>query len=492
MATQKQPPKEKPIGSQRDFEMPERVVGSSAPDAIELGLFHDPELNAATAPLRYGGETSALMVGSSGTGKGMRLLVPNLLRMSGRSIVVIDPKGELAAITAPYRKKLGDVFVINPFDVVCKDFEGYEDLKSGGFNPLATLNPASRSFNAEAGLLGDALIADDGGEAHWAESARALMSALIMYEVIEARQARRVPSMRKVRKHLCMASADGNEGKPSDLIGLPELMLKLCDSPIAGLANKASQFTTWSREVQSIASTAKRQTEPFDDDELATDLERAGFDFGAIKAKPTTVYITLPPEMISRHSRWLRLVISAALQAVLRPRREGEPRVLFILDEFYALGRLRIVETVWNLVRGYGVQFLPILQNLPQLQQVYGDKGADVFLSAAGALSFLTANDMATASWVSRRAGQRTVKVSSFNQGQSVSATGASQSAGAGVSEIGVPLVREQDVLGMSAGKAVNFFAGGADLVRSEAPFYWETPYKDRARANPYFQKRKK
>jgi type IV secretion system protein VirD4 len=79
------------------------------------------------------------------------------LQLENRSIVVIDPKGELAAVTAPHRRKLGRVVILNPFGVLT-DIPGYDDLVSEGFNPLARLDPSSDSFITEAAQLADAMI----------------------------------------------------------------------------------------------------------------------------------------------------------------------------------------------------------------------------------------------------------------------------------------------------------------------------------------------
>jgi type IV secretory pathway TraG/TraD family ATPase VirD4 len=44
----------------------------------------------------------------------------------------------------------------------------------------------------------------------------------------------------------------------------------------------------------------------------------------------------------------------------MRLREPGEPRVFFFMDEFAALGHLSIIETTWALVRGYGIQLVPV------------------------------------------------------------------------------------------------------------------------------------
>src|SRR5689334_2135130 len=109
------------------------TLGASSSDAISLGRFVDldePE-NPIGEKMRYGGELHTLVFGPNGSGKSTRLIIPNLLQLENRSIVVVDPKGELAAVTAPYRRLLGKVVIINPFGVLAKR-AGYEDLESQG------------------------------------------------------------------------------------------------------------------------------------------------------------------------------------------------------------------------------------------------------------------------------------------------------------------------------------------------------------------------
>ena len=136
--------------------------------------------------MRYGGAQHLIVFGPNGKGKGTRILMPNLLQMSGSSLVVVDPKGELAAVTAPFRRTLGRVVIINPFGVLT-DWRGYEDLRSCGFNPLAALDPAAPSFNVQAALIADAMVTVEDKDPHWTQSARALVAALVMYAVVEAR-----------------------------------------------------------------------------------------------------------------------------------------------------------------------------------------------------------------------------------------------------------------------------------------------------------------
>lgn len=461
--------------------------------------------------MRYDGERHVLLFGANGSGKGTRILLPNLLDMRGaRSLVVVDPKGELAAVSAPFRRSVGRVVILNPFGVLT-DRQGFEDMESVGFNPLASLDPSSRSFNVQASLLAEAMISVESKQPHWDESARALVAALIMYVVIEAGKRRRVPTMAQVRELLCLASDAPNKGNDFEGAGIPKLAREMMRSPIVGLRNKASQFTEWNGEIQSIVSTAKRHTECFDDPEIADDLAKDGFDFHDLKRDPVTVYLILPPEMMERHGKWLRLVLTAALQASMRPREAGEPRVLFMLDEFAALGHMTIIENVWSVVRGYGIQMMPVLQDLNQLKSLYKERW-ETFIGNAGAVASFAPNDTTTANWLASRLGETTRMMrthsnsTSESQGNNVgesgswsasggssgnssgSSSGSSSSSSSNTSPVKVPLMTAQQLHGLQAGYMVLLMAGLSNAAPVYAPAYFRIEQRlNRARVNPYY-----
>ena len=469
------------------------VLGSKAEDAITLGrLVHRD--GTIGRKIRIGKPLHVLVFGPNGKGKGTRILMPNLLQMSGLSIVVVDPKGELAAVTAAYRRRLGKVVILNPFGVNV-DIPGYEDLKSDGYNPLLALNPAAPSFNVEASLFAEAIVPIAGKEPHWDESARSMVSAFTMYAALEAQREGREPTMARFREMLCEWSVEPNKDNGFEGIGIPKRALDMMRLGIPGLSNKASQFCDWNREIQSIASTARRHTEPFDDPEIVEDMSKDGFDFAELKRKPTTVYLILPPEMMERHAKWLRLTLTAALQSVLRARRPGEPKVLFMLDEFFALGRLDIISTVWALTRGYGVQIMPVLQDLPQLKKLYPDAW-ETFIGMAGAVASFGANDPTTAEWMSRRAGDTSADIRTLSMSKSetgspnwpLSGGSTSTSISSNYSSQRVPLMSQQHLFGLHPGYLMLVINGLQNVAPAYAPAYYEIAQCiDRARPNPYY-----
>jgi type IV secretion system protein VirD4 len=308
-----------------------------------------------------------------------------------------------------------------------------------------------------------------------------------MYVCISAKEARQVPTLGQVRELLSMPNEAPSKSNDFEGRGIPALALEMMKSKVRGLRNKAAQFENWTPEIASVASTARDQTEPFDDDEIADDLGRGSFDMRELKKRPVTVYIILPPEMIERHSKWLRLVISSALRGVMRPRLPHEPRALFALDEFAALGHLKIIETVWALVRGYGIQIMPILQDLNQLKELYRDRW-ETFIGMAGAVASLGARDMTTAKWMSERAGERTELASSYSKGASNNPRGDGASEGLSWQQIKVPVITPQQFFSQREGYMHLWLAGISDTIEVYAPAYFQVDKLAlRAKPNPYF-----
>jgi type IV secretion system protein VirD4 len=196
----------------------------------------------------------------------------------------------------------------------------------------------------------------------------------------------------------------------------------------------------------------------------------------------------------------------------MRAREDGEPRILFMLDEFAALGHLKIIETVWALVRGYGIQIMPVLQDLNQLKSLYEQRW-ETFLGNAGAAVFFAPNDATTAAWLETRLGNTTRMVTtastsdSTNTGENTGEGGSSgPSGGSSSSNVGrssgrsnssssntapvkVPLMTARRLHGLKPGELWLVMAGKADAAKVFAPHYFNIGDRtERARVNPYFQ----
>jgi type IV secretion system protein VirD4 len=482
------------------------VAGKPSP--VPIGLHCELDSEDTGGPNLFQGERHLLLFGLNGSGKSTRIILELLATARGRSLVVFDVKGELAYQTSAERLRYSDVKIINPFGVL--------GMPSDGFNPLAHLDPDSPRFYDAAAAIGDALIEiESGAGQYWSESAQGLLVALIMFEVIVARQEGRAPSLFKVRVMLTEADeyAPGDLARKRPIKGLSVTAARMIACGNAAIASLAGRFVRehGRNELASIQSTASTQTEWMLSDPMQKDLAKKGTDFRRLKQRPTTIYIVLPAEEITRKRRWTRVVIASALAAHFVP---GPMKTLFVLDEFYAaLGKMTVINDVWSLVRGYGVQLMPVLQSALQLKALYGDEWENYAAQAGVVITLGPAGDLFTAEWMSKRCGVTTILQSSFNCGDGVS-SGDGVNAGSGTTGNGVTsnhgtgmnygrnasggisyqqverrVLLPQEIMNIETGRGLMWLPGmGTLTIPFFAPNYWNrrAPWVSRLRRNPY------
>ena len=373
-----------------------------------------------------------------------------------------------------------------------------------GFNPLSALNPWSPDFNIDAGLMAEALIPMSGNEKNpfFPLSARALVGGLIMFEVCKAKEQNRAPLLANVRRMICEAAQPETPAKMMGGVvikeaipakGIPAYAKEMANSFILGMRNKGGQFVDWNKSTVDVAKTAMAETEFLDDMPMALNLARDDFRFNEVKERPTTVYLCLPMKVMKRHGKWLRIMLTAAIQACMRPRADTEPSTLFILNEFAAMGHLQLIEDNFTVVRGAGIQMMPVLQDLGQMKELYKERW-ETFIANSDVTATFAPNDLTTAKWFSERCGE-TVKPKTTVTENWAQNSGTSQKSGhvcnrrdkrvghkrrvviqrtANHSLEKVPAVTTADLYSMDPGEMRIIMAGEADTISAHALPYWE------------------
>ncbi len=361
-----------------------------------------------------------ITIAGSRAGKGRSAIIPNLLRWPG-SCVVLDPKGENASVTAELRAKWPGhkVVVLDP----CNVAKIPDDLRAS-FNPLDLINADQEEAIDLAAAIGDALMvgSGDGKDIHWTESARQIVEALILYVAATETGPRR--SLVRVRQLLTQGdpnyAAELSASSDDPVTPFDALWTRMANidaghetvrDVVIGAANSIADMGE--NERGSVLSTARRNTKFIESGFMRRCLQRGdrqAIDINALKSAPggVTIYVCLPARFIPTHARFLRLVLNLILY---RMESQGLTRavcghpVLFVLDEFAAIGRLECIEKAAGLMAGFGVKLWPVLQDLGQLKRHYKES-YETFLGNAGVLQFFANTDLTTLEWLSKCMGQ--------------------------------------------------------------------------------------
>lgn len=378
-----------------------------------------------------------ILVAGSRAGKLTDVIAPQLIDYPG-SVVAIDPKGELAHITAHRRGPGGEridgrqidglgqhVYVLDPFRR-CEDWLG--DFQAA-YNPLDVIDPASPDAVGDAGMIADAIVIRDPNakDPHWDESALAFLEGVILHvatwpEYASHRDLLTVRALVTGPMGQLRAEMEANaEGAGDD------------DDARAIVGRAANDFYGKpENERGSVLSTLQRHTKFLDGRPMRNVLGHSSFNLADLKQDRVTVYLCMPATRLGTHSRWLRLFVNLVLEAMERVRLQVAHPVLMVLDEFAALGKMRQIEDAAGQMAGYGLKLWPILQDLGQLESLYGDRW-QTFMGNAGILQFFGNSDMKTLEWVSKRLGKRTMSVRQVaeqpHSAQMQGASGVSESA---------------------------------------------------------------
>ena len=226
-------------------------------------------------------------------------------------------------------------------------------------------------------------------------------------------------------------------------------------------------------ELSAIMSTMKEATNFLDDPAMQASLSRSEVSLSDLKTlhrredgkrqKGCIVSVVAPLEHLQTHASWLRLVTAVAIWTMQRPP-ISRSRVLFLLDEFAALGRMDRIAGGMETLRKHKVWLWPIFQSPAQIMDIYHTRGKSI-LANASFRQYLAVNDADTARMVSDMCGTSTVATETrtkqgqiINQGQTAR-----------------PLVTPDEVLAMRSDYQICFIANERPIIARKRP-YWKRP----------------
>ena len=348
----------------------------------------------------------------SGAGKGIGVVVPNLLEYEG-SIFCVDIKGENYCVTADYRRSIGQkTILLDPFNVVPSG-DYFSDTGKDSYNIIDWLKSFPEDITSDSQMIAESLIVSTGGESDfWNDSAKDMLRGIIAYTTTLENG-----SLGEVRRILTL-SKDAFEDAMATMQTCGVTVCERCANTILSMDEKTRA---------GVLSTAQQQTAFLDEDRITNCLSYSSFDLSAFKNGSISFYLVMPPERLANNFRLIRLFISLLITSVTRIKEKPENPALFLFDEFAQLGRMTILEVSLSLIRGYGASYWFFIHDLSRFKAVY--QKWQTFLANTTKQFFSTA-DYDTAKYISDMLGQTTEGfiTHSSNSSSSVSGSGSAKS----------------------------------------------------------------
>lgn len=362
-----------------------RAAGLRAPQGVILGRLRGRLLRAQ-------GQLGVLLFAPPRSGKGVGFVIPNLLTWRG-SVIVNDLKLENYDRTSGTRSEMGQQIVLfSPLDT-----EG----RTHAYNPLdfVSKDRALRINDIQA-ITSKLVVPHSKADPMWANEGRALLDGLILFLLDAGKRAtlgavyRAILSTPNFADYLRWAMSE-----------YEDRLDPLAVMQFNGFLGKAP------KEQSGVLSTLKSSLSLFANPLVDRATSSTDFDPRRLRRQPMTIYLGVMPRDIGRLAPLLNIFVQQTFDGLLGalPGADEPLQVLALLDEFTALGRLENVEKGIAYFAGYNIVLAPVIQDLSQLEEVYGHAVTEIFLSTANIRIAYAQNSLKTAKYLSEEMGFRTI-----------------------------------------------------------------------------------
>lgn len=316
--------------------------------------------------LRHDGPEHVICMAPTRSGKGVGIIIPTLLTWP-HSVVVTDIKGENWGITAGYRK-LGLKNKVMKFDPT--DSSG----NSIRYNPLEEIRIGTKLEVKDTQNIADILVDPQGtgSQDHWAKTGHALLVGAILHVMyskeiklktltsIATCLSNPEKTIEETLEEMLTAQHDpDSEHGWRDIAGRPTATHPVVAAAARELLNKSEN------ERSGVLSTAMSFLGLYRDPIVSANTERSDLRITDLMNNdaPVSLYLVVPPSDLSRTRPLMRMIINQIGRTLTesmefkdgRPVQTYKHRLLLLLDEFPALGRLDFFESALAFIAGYGL-----------------------------------------------------------------------------------------------------------------------------------------
>ena len=345
--------------------------------------------------LRTKDDRHHLIIGPTRSGKGAGYVIPNALMHEG-SMIVTDLKGEVFKATAGYRRQNGSqVFQFAP---------GSETTNR--YNPLDFVRTERGNRTTDIQNIAGILVPENVGSENsvWQATAQQVLAGVISYITESA--------FYKDRRNLGEVNSFFNSG-----VDLQALMKYIKEKEPYLSKFTVESFNSYIALSERAAASAlldiQKAMRPFKNERIVAATNVTDIDLRAMKRRPMSIYLAPNITDITLLRPLLTLFVQQVMDILTLEHDPSSLPVYFLLDEFRQLKRMDEIMTKLPYVAGYNIKLAFIIQDLKNLDEIYGETSRHSLLGNCGYQLILGANDQATAEYASRALGKRTIRYQS-------------------------------------------------------------------------------
>jgi len=462
-------------------------------DGVYVGAWEDLT-SGRIKYLRHNGPEHVMVFAPTRSGKGVGLIVPTLLSWP-YSVLVNDIKGENWEITAGWRHR--------ELRSACLKFDPTNnDGTSARFNPLEEIRIGTDDEVRDVQNIAMMIVDPDGKglNDHWAKTGFSLLVGTILH-VLYAESDKtlrgvatyladpRFEALDQMFENMLNTEHDPTQSKGwKDAQGSPTRTHPAVAQSAKDMLNKAEN------EKSGVLSTAMSFLTLYRDPVVARNTEVSDFKIADLmnSDRPVSLYLVVLPSDKDRLKPLIRLIINQAVRTLAKRLRfvDGRAvanykhRLLMLVDEFPALGRLDVLQEALAFVAGYGIKAYLISQDLSQLYAAYGKEEA-IMANCTVRIAFAP-NKIETAEVLSKMSGIATVR----NPTRSYSGNRLSvpMHVVAAEQELMRPLLTPDEAMRLPSDDALVFVAGHPPIYAKKIRYYDDPTFSQRARIAPPLQ----
>ncbi len=436
-----------------------------------------------TKTLRHDGPEHVMAFAPTRSGKGVSLILPTLLTWP-ESVLVLDIKGENHALTAGWRASQGHRVL---------KFEPTAATASIRFNPLAEVRLGNGREIADCQNIASMIIDPDGKglRDYWQKEGWGWLSVVLLHVVYRViKEEGRDACLDDVNYFVSGITADA-DCEDSFATLLRDMIdyehgSKDVDREVRRGANR--MLIKAPQERSGVHSNAITELALYADPIVARNTAVSDFRLDDLMngEAPAALYLVVGPSDLDRLRPLIRIIMNLFLRRLTeRMEFDGgrsvahyKHRLLLMLDEFTAIGKLEIFERALAFIAGYGLKAFIIVQDISQLQKAYGRE--ESIMSNCHVRIAFAPNKIETAKVLSDMTGKTTVVQRRKSRSRRLGEIG---SVSDSVQETGRPLLTPDECMRLGAmekqrgrmvpGEALIFTAGGPP-IRGRQDLYFQ------------------